>query len=39
MAVRQIACKILKKLYENPNKTFNKKLLVKLSNCSVVGKE
>ena len=40
MAVRQIANKVLKKLYEaTPNKYFNKKILIKLSNCSVVGKE
>jgi hypothetical protein len=40
MAVRQIAAKILKKIYENgSNKYFNKKILNKLSNCSVVGKE
>lgn len=39
MAVRQIATKVLKKLYEaSPNKYFNKKVLAKLANCSVVGK-
>jgi hypothetical protein len=38
MAVRQIANRILKKLNEKPNKIFNKKILNKLSNCSVVGK-
>jgi hypothetical protein len=39
MAVRQIANRILKKLNEKPNKIFNKKILSKLSSCSVVGKE
>lgn len=38
MAVRQIANKILKKMYEVPTKAFNKKILTKLSSCSVVGK-
>lgn len=37
MAVRQIATKILKKCYQN-NKDSAKKLLGKLSNCSVVGR-
>jgi hypothetical protein len=41
MAVRQIAAKILKKLYESSNmsKSLNKKILTKLTNCSIVGKE
>jgi len=38
MAVRQIATKILKKCYQN-NRDSAKKILSKLSNCSVVGKE
>jgi len=39
MAVRQIASKILKKLYEATNtKSLNKKILTKLSCCSIVGK-
>jgi hypothetical protein len=38
MAVRQIATKILKKLYEKSTKLLNKKILAKLNNCSVVGK-
>ena len=39
MAVRQIAVKILKKIFDNGNKESAKKLLNKLSTCSVVGKE
>ena len=39
MAVRQIAAKILKKIFDNGSKDSAKKLLNKMSNCSVVGKE
>ena len=39
MAVRQIAAKILKKIYSNTTKDSAKKILSKLNNCSVVGKE
>lgn len=39
MAVRQLASKILRKLYPNHSKDFLKRLLNKLNNCSVVGKE
>jgi hypothetical protein len=39
MAVRQIGNKILKKIYSNANKDSAKKILAKLSTCSVVGKE
>ncbi len=40
MAVRQIAAKVLKKLNDvGSNKSLNKKLLAKLSGCSIVGKE
>ena len=40
MAVRQIASKVLKKLYDSPNnRILNKKILSKLSNCSIMGKE
>jgi hypothetical protein len=40
MAVRQVATKILKKIYDSTPypKLLNKKLLSKLTNCSVVGK-
>jgi hypothetical protein len=40
MAVRQIAAKILKKIYESTpsTKLLNRKVLTKLTNCSVVGK-
>lgn len=38
MAVRQIATKILKKIFNNENKESLKKILNKMSNCSVVGK-
>lgn len=39
MAVRQIAAKVLRKIFDNGNKDSAKKLLTKLSTCSVVGKE
>lgn len=39
MAVRQLANKILRKLYPNHSKDFIKRVLTKLNNCSVVGKE
>lgn len=39
MAVRQIAAKILKRIYTNSSKDSAKKLLAKLASCSVVGKE
>lgn len=39
MAVRQLASKILRKLYPNHSKDFMKRVLNKLNNCSVVGKE
>lgn len=39
MAVRQIANKVLRKIFDNGNKQSAKKLLNKLSTCSVVGKE
>jgi IS1 family transposase len=39
MAVRQIAGKVLKKVFSNHDKNSAKKLLTKLSTCSVVGKE
>lgn len=39
MAVRQIATKILKKIFNNQNKDSAKKILNKLGNCSVIGKE
>lgn len=40
MAVRQIASKILRKFYESAtSKQLNKKILNKLSICSIVGKE
>lgn len=39
MAVRQIASKILRKIYSNSNKDSAKKILGKLSTCSVIGKE
>jgi hypothetical protein len=38
MAVRQIAAKILKKIFDSGSKDSTKKLLSKLSTCSVVGK-
>ena len=39
MAVRQIASKVLRKIFDNGSKDSVKKMLAKLSNCSVVGKE
>ena len=39
MAVRQIASKILRKIYSNSNKDSAKKILGKLGTCSVIGKE
>lgn len=39
MAVRQLANKILRKLYPNHSKDFIKRILNKLNNCSIVGKE
>lgn len=39
MAVRQIASKILKKIYNNATKDSAKKIFTKLATCSVVGKE
>ena len=39
MAVRQIAAKVLKKIFDNESKDSVRRLLNKLSNCSVVGKE
>jgi len=39
MAVRQIAAKILRRIYTNSTKDSAKKLLAKLASCSVVGKE
>ena len=38
MAVRQVASKILRNLYINQSKDFLKRILLKLKNCSVVGK-
>jgi hypothetical protein len=38
MAVRQIAAKTLRKIFDIDSKDSPKKLLNKLSNCSVVGK-
>jgi hypothetical protein len=40
MAVRQIASKILKKVYDSSQstKSLNKKILTKMTNCSIVGK-
>lgn len=39
MAVRQIAAKILKKIFSNESRDSAKKVLGKLASCSVVGKE
>ena len=39
MAVRQIAAKILKKIFNNTNKESARRILAKLLNCSVIGKE
>jgi hypothetical protein len=39
MAVRQIASKILRKIYSNSSKDSAKKILGKLGSCSVIGKE
>jgi hypothetical protein len=39
MAVRQIASKILRNVLATPGKDSAKKLLTKLSTCSVIGKE
>ena len=39
MAVRQIAAKVLKKIFNNSNKDSARRILGKLSNCSVIGKE
>jgi hypothetical protein len=39
MAVRQIASKILRKIYSNSNKDSAKKIMGKLGSCSVIGKE
>lgn len=39
MAVRQIATKVLRKILDSGSKDSAKKLLSKLSTCSVVGKE
>ena len=39
MAVRQIAAKILKKIFNNTNKDSARRILGKLLNCSVIGKE
>ena len=39
MAVRQLGNKILRNLYINRSKDFLKRLLIKLGNCSVIGKE
>lgn len=38
MAVRQIATKILKKIYNNSSKDSAKKIFYKLGTCSVIGK-
>ncbi len=38
MAVRQIAVKVLKKIMDSDSKESVKKILAKLTNCSVVGK-
>ena len=38
MAVRQIAVKILKKIFDSGSKESPKKILSKLATCSVVGK-
>ena len=38
MAVRQIASKILRKIYSSVPKESPKKILSKLSSCSVIGK-
>lgn len=39
MAIRQIASKTLKKIFNNSSKESLKKILQKMGNCSVVGKE
>lgn len=39
MAVRQIASKILRKIYSNASKESAKKIFSKLATCSVIGKE
>lgn len=39
MAVRQIAAKTLRRIFDNGSKDSPKKLLNKLASCSVVGKE
>ena len=40
MAVRQIACKILRKIfYGNRSKSFLRTMLGKMSTCSMIGKE
>lgn len=38
LAVRQLANKILRNLYQNQSKDFLKRILLKLKNCSIVGK-
>lgn len=38
MAVRQIAAKVLRKILDSGSKESPRKILNKLSNCSVVGK-
>lgn len=38
MAVRQIASKILKKIFSNSSKDSAKRVFGRLANCSVVGK-
>lgn len=39
MAVRQIASKILRKIFSNSSKDSAKKVFGKLATCSVIGKE
>jgi hypothetical protein len=39
MAVRQIASKILRRIYSNSTKESAKKIFAKLATCSVIGKE
>ena len=39
MAVRQIAIKILRKIFDNGDRDSARKILAKLASCSVVGKE
>jgi hypothetical protein len=38
MAVRQLANKVLRVLYPTRSKDFLKRILLKLNNCSILGK-